>query len=148
MIRILTLCTLVLLILRAAWVARRPKTDAPTDGTVSIEMSVWGMPWENDLYTKIYIPEFERQNPGIKVRFHHFEDYGNKVKLSVNVDETEVLMPPSLSFASPAIVTEPGPSPAGQVTVFETPKLPNSGPRSWKDWRSWSASRSSRWAAN
>ena len=43
-------------------------------------MSVWGMPWENDLYTKIYIPEFERQNPGIKVRFHHFEDYGNKVK--------------------------------------------------------------------
>lgn len=45
-------------------------------------MCVWGMPFENDLYTKVYIPEFERENPSIKVRFHHFEDYGSRVLLS------------------------------------------------------------------
>jgi multiple sugar transport system substrate-binding protein len=45
-------------------------------------MSVWGMPWENDLYTRIYIPEFERQNPGIRVRFQYFEDYANRLLLS------------------------------------------------------------------
>lgn len=65
-----------------AWVATRPKVDPPTSGPVVIELSVFGMPWENDLYKNIYIPEFERQNPGIKVRFHHFEDYSNRIKLS------------------------------------------------------------------
>lgn len=47
--------------------------------TIEIDMCVWGMPWENALYTDIYIPEFEKLNPGIKVKFHHFEDYGTKL---------------------------------------------------------------------
>lgn len=82
MIRLLTLGCLLLLAARFVWVITRPKVDPPTNAPVVIEMSVWGMPWENDLYTRFYIPEFERQNPGIKVRFHHFEDYGNRIKLS------------------------------------------------------------------
>lgn len=82
MIRTLTLCALALLLIRAVVVATRPATDPPTRGPVVIEMSVWGMPFENALYTDLYIPEFERQNPGIKVRFHHFEDYGNRIRLS------------------------------------------------------------------
>ncbi|HWD39111.1 MAG TPA: sugar ABC transporter substrate-binding protein [Fimbriimonas sp.] len=60
-----------------------PAPPAETSkGPVTIEMCVWGMPFENDLYTKIYIPEFERENPNIKVRFNHFEDYDNRVLLS------------------------------------------------------------------
>ncbi len=82
MIRTLTLIALALLLIRVAVVATRSPVDPPTGGRVEIEMSVWGMPFENDLYTKIYIPEFERLNPGIKVRFHHFEDYGNRIRLS------------------------------------------------------------------
>lgn len=82
MLRILTLLALTCLIGRAVWIGTRPKVDPPSDGPVVIELCVFGMPWENDLYTDIYIPEFERQNPNIKVRFHHFEDYGNRVKLS------------------------------------------------------------------
>lgn len=82
MLRALTACAFAFLILRMVYVAIRPPVDDPGSGSVVIEMSVWGMPWENDLYTKIYIPEFERQNPGIKVRFHHFEDYGNRILLS------------------------------------------------------------------
>ncbi|MBI3721447.1 MAG: sugar ABC transporter substrate-binding protein [Fimbriimonas ginsengisoli] len=58
---------------------RLPASD---DRRIVIEMSVWGMPWENALYTDIYIPEFERQNPGIKVKFHHFESYDNRLLLS------------------------------------------------------------------
>ncbi|RYG39553.1 sugar ABC transporter substrate-binding protein [bacterium] len=82
MIRLITLGALLLLILRMSYVTLRPPVEARTTGPVTIEMSVWGMPWENDLYTKLYIPEFERQNPDIRVRFHHFEDYGNRVLLS------------------------------------------------------------------
>jgi multiple sugar transport system substrate-binding protein len=48
-------------------------------GRVEIEMSVWGMPFENALYLKEYIPEFERQNPGIKVRFHHLDNYASRI---------------------------------------------------------------------
>lgn len=80
-IRLLCLAALVLLIGRIVLVAR-PESAVAAKGPVTIEMSVWGMPFENDLYTKVYIPEFERQNPGIKVRFHHFEDYPNRVLLS------------------------------------------------------------------
>jgi multiple sugar transport system substrate-binding protein len=82
MLRVLTACALILLAVRMATVALRPKAVEAQGKQVVIEMSVWGMPWENDLYTKVYIPEFERQNPNIKVRFHHFEDYGNRILLS------------------------------------------------------------------
>ncbi|AIE83726.1 ABC transporter substrate-binding protein [Fimbriimonas ginsengisoli] len=79
-IRLLTLAALLLLIGRIAFVAS--PTSPKSAGVVTVEMSVWGMPFENALYTDVYIPEFERQNPGIKVRFHHFEDYPNRVLLS------------------------------------------------------------------
>lgn len=82
MLRVITGAALVLLILRLVLVTNRPATVAPAGKVVEIEMCVWGMPWENDLYTKVYIPEFQRQNPNIRVRFHHFEDYGNRVLLS------------------------------------------------------------------
>jgi multiple sugar transport system substrate-binding protein len=72
---------LLLFAARILYVAR-PVGPAPEKGPVTIEMCVWGMPFENDLYTKVYIPEFERENPGIKVRFHHFEDYADRVLLS------------------------------------------------------------------
>lgn len=81
MFRIVTLCALLALGARACWIALRPPIET-AQGVVTIELSVWGMPWENDLYTRVYIPEFERQNPGIKVKFHHFEDYGNRIRLS------------------------------------------------------------------
>lgn len=82
MIRAMTLGLLLLLVARVFWVANpRPVKPSPND-PVTIEMSVWGMPFENALYTDLYIPEFERENPGIKVRFCHFEDYGNRVLLS------------------------------------------------------------------
>ncbi len=83
MIRLLTLTALVLILARAVWIGTRPAIDPPSNAPITIEMSVWGMPWENDLYTKVYIPEFERQNPGIRVKFHHFEDYSNRIRLSV-----------------------------------------------------------------
>lgn len=79
-LRSLCFLALVLLLVRIALV--HDAKPAPTKGPVEIEMCVWGMPFENDLYTKIYIPEFERRNPGIKVRFDHFEDYPNRVLLS------------------------------------------------------------------
>lgn len=82
MLRIITAGVFVLLILRMVFLATRPATVESSGKIVEIEMCVWGMPWENDLYTKVYIPEFEKQNPNIKVRFHHFEDYGNRVLLS------------------------------------------------------------------
>jgi len=80
-IRVLCLLGLLLLIGRIAYVAR-PTVASADRGPATIEMCVWGMPFENDLYTKIYIPEFERENPDIKVRFHHFEDYSDRVLLS------------------------------------------------------------------
>ncbi len=81
MIRALTAVVLALLVLRLILPDKTAPAAKQSD-PVEIEMCVWGMPFENDLYTKVYIPEFERQNPGIKVRFHHFEDYPNKVLLS------------------------------------------------------------------
>ncbi|MBX3111467.1 MAG: sugar ABC transporter substrate-binding protein [Fimbriimonadaceae bacterium] len=81
MLRAITVAALALLVFRLVMPERAaPKHDASSP--VEVEMCVWGMPFENDLYTKVYIPEFERQNPGIKVRFHHFEDYPNRVLLS------------------------------------------------------------------
>lgn len=81
-LRLLTLLAFCLLLVRLAVVATRPEVEPESPGTVTVEMSVWGMPWENDLYTRVYIPEFERRNPGIKVRFQHFEDYANRILLS------------------------------------------------------------------
>ncbi len=48
---------------------------------IEISMSVWGMPWENILYTDIDIPEFQKQNPDIKVKFYHFPagNYADKL---------------------------------------------------------------------
>lgn len=48
-------------------------------GRVEIELSVWGMPFENALYVKEYIPQFERENPNIRVRFHHFDNYATRI---------------------------------------------------------------------
>jgi multiple sugar transport system substrate-binding protein len=48
-------------------------------GRVEIELSVWGMPFENGLYVNEYIPEFERRNPNIKVRFHHLDNYASRI---------------------------------------------------------------------
>jgi multiple sugar transport system substrate-binding protein len=48
---------------------------------VEVELSVWGMPFENSLYVKEYLPQFERENPGIRVRFHHFDSYQNRILL-------------------------------------------------------------------
>jgi multiple sugar transport system substrate-binding protein len=69
-----TIIALVLLSgLNALWQQER------AGGRVEIEMSVWGMPFENRLYLDEYIPEFERLNPNIKVRFHHFDNYANRI---------------------------------------------------------------------
>jgi multiple sugar transport system substrate-binding protein len=57
------------------------RSQAVTDPRVTIELSVWGMPWENVLYTDEYIPAFERDNPGIRVRFLHFENYTSRLLL-------------------------------------------------------------------
>jgi len=82
MLRTLSLIALLCLIARAVVVSRRAPESVAPGQTVTIEMSVWGMPWESALYTESYIPEFERQNPGIKVRFANFEDYPNRILLS------------------------------------------------------------------
>ena len=52
---------------------------ARAGGRVEIELSVWGMPFENALYLREYIPQFERENPEIRVRFHHFDSYANRI---------------------------------------------------------------------
>lgn len=49
------------------------------DDRTVISMSVWGMPWEDKLYTEIYIPEFEKQNPDIKVKFNNYTNYREKI---------------------------------------------------------------------
>jgi multiple sugar transport system substrate-binding protein len=82
MLRVLTLLALMALIVRAVVVTNRHPAAVSAGRPVTIEMSVWGMPWENDLYTSVYIPDFERHNPGIKVRFQYFEDYPNRLLLS------------------------------------------------------------------
>ena len=52
---------------------------ARSGGRTEIELSVWGMPFENALYTQHYIPQFERENPKVRVRFHHYESYSNRI---------------------------------------------------------------------
>lgn len=44
-----------------------------------VSMSVWGMPWEDYLYTDVSIPKFEKQNPDISVKFYRYEDYWTKL---------------------------------------------------------------------
>src|SRR5690554_5640416 len=46
---------------------------------VELTMSVWGMPWEDRLYTEFAIPQFEEKYPHIKVDFVRFEDYWNQL---------------------------------------------------------------------
>jgi len=46
---------------------------------VELTMSVWGMPWEDKLYTDFAIPQFEAKYPHIKVNFVRFEDYWNQL---------------------------------------------------------------------
>jgi multiple sugar transport system substrate-binding protein len=82
MLRVLTLIALVLLVARAAVVANRRPAPPARGETVTIELSVWGMPFESDLYTKTYIPEFERRNPNIKVKFANYSDYPNHILLA------------------------------------------------------------------
>jgi multiple sugar transport system substrate-binding protein len=67
------LALIALSLANAAWRERR------AGGRVEVEMCVWGMPFENALYLNEYIPEFEKQNPKIKVRFHHFDNYSNRI---------------------------------------------------------------------
>ncbi len=74
--RALILVLAALVMLSAANATWRAKSAA---GRVVIEMSVWGMPFENALYLDEYIPEFERQNPNIKVRFLHLDNYQNRI---------------------------------------------------------------------
>src|SRR5450755_2679394 len=74
--RALAAVILGLVILSLANIAWRQKRAA---GRVEIELSVWGMPFENALYVKEYIPEFERLHPNIKVRFHHFDNYAPRI---------------------------------------------------------------------
>lgn len=64
---------ILLTTLNSSWHEKR------AGGRVEIEMSVWGMPFENALYLNEYIPEFERRNPGIKVKFHHFDNYSRRI---------------------------------------------------------------------
>jgi multiple sugar transport system substrate-binding protein len=74
--RALFLFIVCLVLLSAANLAWR---DARAGGRVEIELSVWGMPFENGLYLREYLPQFERENPRIKVRFHHFSSYSSRI---------------------------------------------------------------------
>jgi multiple sugar transport system substrate-binding protein len=60
-------------------VRQRAGRPLGVSGRVEIELSVWGMPFENALYLKEYIPQFERENPHIRVRFHHFDNYASRI---------------------------------------------------------------------
>ena len=66
-------CLVVLSVTTAIWRQKR------AGGRVEIELSVWGMPFENGLYLNDYIPEFERLNPNIAVHFHHFDNYSSRI---------------------------------------------------------------------
>lgn len=44
---------------------------------VTLTLSVWGMPWEDKIYTEFAIPQFEEQYPHITVEFLRLEDYWN-----------------------------------------------------------------------
>jgi multiple sugar transport system substrate-binding protein len=46
---------------------------------IEIGLCVWGMPFENALYRKEYIPQFERAHPHVRVRFHHFDNYSARI---------------------------------------------------------------------
>ena len=70
---VVVIALVVLTLANAAWQRKR------AGGRVEIELSVWGMPFENALYLKEYIPEFERRNPNIKVHFHHFDNYTSRI---------------------------------------------------------------------
>lgn len=67
------LALILLSLANNAWLEKR------AGDRVEIDMSVWGMPFENGLYLNEYIPEFERQNPKIKVRFHHLDSYSARI---------------------------------------------------------------------
>jgi multiple sugar transport system substrate-binding protein len=59
---------------------------------VIIEMSVWGMPWENDLYREIYIPAFEAENPNVEVKFYHFPRYNERLLTLYRAGESPDVM--------------------------------------------------------
>lgn len=71
------------------------KKDGSKDGKTKISMSVWGMPFESDLYTKIYIPEFEKENPDIEVEFNNFDKLRDKyITLNAANDLPDVMRSP------------------------------------------------------
>ncbi len=45
---------------------------------VTISLGCFGSNWEDKLYTDVYIPEFEKQNPNIKIEFIHIDDFVTK----------------------------------------------------------------------
>lgn len=45
----------------------------------TISMSTWGMAWEDFLYTDVIIPQFQKDNPDIKVDFYRYESYFAKL---------------------------------------------------------------------
>jgi len=72
----------LLLVLTASLLfAGGDKEKGAATGPAEISMCVWGMPWENKLYTDILIPKFESENTNVKVSFHHFENYQDKVPM-------------------------------------------------------------------
>ncbi len=46
---------------------------------VTISMSVWGAAWEDFLYTDVIIPQYEKENPNVDVKFYCYENYGEKL---------------------------------------------------------------------
>ncbi len=45
----------------------------------TISMSTWGMAWEDFLYTDVIIPQFQKDNPNIKIDFYRYESYWAKL---------------------------------------------------------------------
>ncbi|MGX7164722.1 ABC transporter substrate-binding protein [Enterococcus massiliensis] len=71
------------------------KKDGDDKGKTKISMSVWGMPFESDLYTKTYIPEFEKENPDIEVEFNNFDKLRDKyITLNAANDLPDVMRAP------------------------------------------------------
>ncbi|WP_066195693.1 MULTISPECIES: ABC transporter substrate-binding protein [Gracilibacillus] len=65
---------------------------------VQISLSVWGMPFENALYTDIYIPEFEEQNPDIEVEFLHYDELRDRyLTLGAANDLPDVMRSPGVN---------------------------------------------------
>ena len=46
---------------------------------ITISMSVWGMAWEDFLYTDVIIPQYEKENPNVNVKFYRYENYWQKL---------------------------------------------------------------------